>query len=77
MKIEAEKYRQKIISEVRDGKRNNAYSALRKLESGENVNKRDTFTVPSHAEDSLTPAESAERLAVYFSKISQEFEPIC
>ena len=77
LKIEAEKYRKKIMAEVKDGKRNNAYSALRKLESGDNFDKRGTFTLPGHAEDNLTPAESAERLATYFSKISQEFEPIC
>ena len=34
------------------------------------------FTLPSHAEEGLSPEQSAERLAVYFSKISQEFEPI-
>ena len=34
MKIEAEKYHQKILSEVAEGKRNNTYSALRKLEFG-------------------------------------------
>ena len=77
IKIEAEKYRQKILAEVKEGKRNNAYSALRKLESGENKGKRGNFTLPSHAEDNLTPAQSAEKLAIYFSKISQEFEPIC
>ena len=34
MKIEAEKYHTKILSEVAEGKRNNTYSALRKLEFG-------------------------------------------
>ena len=41
------------MAEVKDGKRNNAYSALRKLESGDNFYKRGTFTLPGHAEDNL------------------------
>ena len=77
LKVEAEKYRQKIISEVQEGKRSNSYAALRKLETGNNVGKKSNFTLPSHAEEELTPAQSAERLAEYFSLISQEFEPIC
>ena len=77
LKQEAEKYRQKVIAEVQEGKRTNLYSALRKLESGNNVAEKCDFTLPSHTKDDLTPAQSAERLADYFSLISQEFEPIC
>ena len=66
-----------MIAEVQEGKRTNLYSALRKLESGNNVAKKCDFPLPSHTEDDLTPAQSAERLADYFSLISQEFEPIC
>ena len=77
IKLEAKKYHQKILAEVTEGKRNNSYSALRRLESGENVGKKSTFTLPSHSEDNLSPAQSAEKLADYFSQISQEFEPIC
>ena len=76
LKVEAEKYRQKILTEVSEGKRNNAYKALRKLESGD-FGKSANFTLPSHAEENLSPLESAEKLADYFSQISQEFEPIC
>ena len=47
------------------------------MESGENVGKQSNFTLPSHAENEFTPAQSAEKLAEYFSCISQEFEPIC
>ena len=62
IKREAEKYRQKIVAEVAEGKRNNSYAALRKLESGENK-KRDNFTLPGHVEENLSPLQSAERLA--------------
>ena len=34
IKLEAKKYHQKILNEVSEGKRNNSYSALRKLELG-------------------------------------------
>ena len=77
VKLEAQKYHQKILNEIAEGKRNNSYAALRKLEYGGNVGKKNAFTLPSHAEDDLSPVQSAERLAVFFSKISQEFEPIC
>ena len=79
MKIEAEKYHQKILSQVVEGKRNNAYSALRKLEFGHDQTSQDkgcNFILPSYSEENLTPVQSAERLAEYFSCISQEFEPI-
>ena len=35
-----------------------------------------TFTLPKHMEEDLTPEESAERIAEYFSKISQEYKPV-
>ena len=76
IKAEAEKYRQKIVTEVTDGKRNNSYKALRKLETG-NCDKNSAFTLPSHADENLSPLQSAERLADYFSEISQQFSPIC
>ena len=79
MRTEAEKYHQKILCEVAEGKRNNTYSALRKLEFSNDhttQSNKSNFTLPSHAEENLSPVQSAERLAEYFSQISQEFEPI-
>ena len=68
-----EKFRQKILTEVAEGNRTNSYKALRRLETGDHASKED-FTLPSHSD--LAPAEAAERLAEYFSRISQEFNPI-
>ena len=76
LRQEAEKYRLKIINEVNEGKRNNLYSALRKLEPGYEDKKQSTFTLPSHVEQNLSPAQSAEAFADFFSSISQQFEPI-
>ena len=76
LKAEAAKYQQKIQAEVLEGKRNNAYSALRKLGVGVNDCGDNGFTLPSHAENNLSPQQSADLFADYFSSISQEFEPI-
>ena len=75
LKAAAEKYRLKVLAEVTEGKRANSYSALRQLESGEQTDRK-SFTLPNHAEEDLSPDQSAERLADYFSKISQDFDPI-
>ena len=75
LKQEAEKYRIKIDTEVSEGKRGNSYSALRKLDYG-TQNCKQSFSLPNYEEEELSPAQSAERLASYFSSISQEFEPI-
>ena len=61
MKIEAEKYHKKILSEVAEGKRNNTYSALRKLEFGHDhttQTNKSNFTLPSHAEENLSPVRN-------------------
>ena len=74
LKKEAEKYKQKVINEVKEGKRGNSYAALRKLDNGFEGKKYTEFTLPSHVDQSLDPKQSAEELAEYFSLISQEFE---
>ena len=75
LKLEAKKYKTKIETEVSEGKRGNSYSALRKLDYG-SQNSKQGFSLPSYEEEDLSPDQSAERLAEYFSSISQEFEPI-
>ena len=52
-----------------------SYRALRKLEVGSEDSKTGFF-LPEHIEKSLTADRSAEIFADYFSKISQEFEPL-
>ena len=75
LKIEANKYHKKILLEVSEGKRNNSYTALRKLESGYDAYKCSTFTLPYHAEENLTPLQSAERLADYFPIYHRNLSP--
>ena len=76
LKQEAEKYRVKILNEVQEGKRNNSYSSIRKLELGEHFHSRKSFTLPKFVELNLSPFQCAEKLADHFSSISQKFEPI-
>ena len=45
-RLQAKQDSQKILSEVSKGKRKNSYTALRKLESGENISKKSSFTLP-------------------------------
>ena len=55
---EAHNYKDKVISEVMDGKRGSAYKALKKLGSGNSDD--NNFSIPSHIESDLTAEESAE-----------------
>ena len=77
LKREAKKYIEKIKSEVSEGKRASAYSAIRKLGNrpGEG-SKSASFTLPSFVSEQLTPQQEADRLADYFSHISQQVEPM-
>ena len=70
----AHDYKNKLITEVTEGKRGNAYRAIRKL--GDNSSNDASFDIPAHVEADLSDEQSAELLADYFSRISQEFTPI-
>ena len=69
-------YTQKIIGEVRTGTRTSGYKALRRLGVRNGDTKDDLFSLPNHTELNLSEEESVERIADYFSSISQEFEPL-
>ena len=70
----AHSYKDKVINEVKEGKRGCAYRAIKKITSSPSDN--DGFSLPSHTEANLSPEESAEILAKHFSSISQEFSPL-
>ena len=76
MKSELEKYKQKIIDEVSDGKRGSTYPALKKLGLRPGTEKQTWFQLPSHTEQQLSSAQSAELIADHFCHISQEFSPL-
>ena len=77
LKAEAQKYQEKVKAEVIEGKRSSSYAALRKLGVGGNDMGKNSFTLPSHTDNDLSPQQSADIFADYFSAISQEFDPIC
>ena len=75
LKIEAEKYMEKIREEVSCGKRGSSYSAIRKLGNREFEQQKgsETFDVPEFVAENLDNQQSAEAMAEYFSSISREF----
>ena len=73
---QANKYKEKIVSEVNSGKRGSGYKAIRQLgETTADKEKKKEFTIP-YIEEGLSAQESADRLASHFSAISQSVDPI-
>ena len=77
LKREASKYIQKIENEVSDGKRGSGYKAIRKLgnQPGENWHHPEV-KIQSYIEEGLTPQQAANKLANFFSAISQTMDPL-
>jgi len=73
---EIQKYKEKIFSEVEEGKRGSIYPALKKLGLRPGSESETWFVLPSHQNRRINSTESAELIADHFSQISQEFEPL-
>ena len=73
---EAIKYRNKIIDEIKKGKRNSGYKAIRKLGDQPGISKQTEIVLPAYVELGLTSQMAADRLASHFSTISQSVEPL-
>ena len=69
-------YTDKIVNEVKNGTKTSGYKALRKLGVRKGDTKDDLFILPQHSDQNLSEEETAERIADYFTAISQEFEPL-
>ena len=77
LKNEAQKYKNKIYQEIKDGNRGSGYSAIRRLgESPADREQRKEFTIPAYVEAGLPPQQAADRLADHFSAISQTVAPL-
>ena len=76
MKIEANKYKDKMNNEVKEGKLGSSYSAIRKLGAGANSSPTSSFEIASFIDGGYSDQQSADLLADHFSRISQEFDPI-
>ena len=73
---EAQKYKERIIDDVKNGDRSSTYSALRRLGVRPGESESDQFTLPAHAEANLSASQSAALIADHFSKISMDYQPI-
>ena len=67
LKVQISKYKDKLVSQVRDGVRGSIYPFLRKLGNplGEKES-NNSFEIPSHVRDNLSPLQCAERIASFF-----------
>ena len=75
-KTEIQKYKEKLINEVKEGKRGSCYAGLRKLGSGPGEMRQTGFQISSYADQNLSNSECVERIANYFSRVSQEYPPL-
>ena len=68
-----DKYKEKIIDDVKNGSKSSTYKALRRLgvRPGDDSSSR-VFKLPNHAAQNLTSEESANLIANNFSAISME-----
>ena len=71
------KYQKRIQDEVLEGKRGSGYAAIRKLGNRPGEGGRSQgFTLPAYVAAELSPQQTVERMADYFSTISQSMEPL-
>ena len=76
LKIEANKYKEKMNNEVKEGKLGSSYSAIRKLGAGANSSPTSSFEIASFVDEGYSDQQSPDLLADHFPKSSQEFDPI-
>ena len=70
---EFEKYMKKIKLEVTEGSSGSIYPTIKRLGLRPGDSRHEQFRLPAHASENLSPAQSAELIAAYFSDISQEY----
>ena len=76
MKKQANIYKEKIISEVKEGKKYSAYKTLRKLGRGPEEKERVSLKVAKFTDNNYSDQEAADTLAAHFSSISNSFPPL-
>ena len=65
------------MDELREAKPGQAFSVLKRLgaQPGDSTDSN-TFSLPVHESESLSPQQCAESIALHFARISQEFPPL-
>ena len=67
----------KNVDSLNDTNPGRAYSTLEKIgDQPDNCSDSNTFTLPSHMSDNLTPHQSADRIANHFANIYNQFPPL-
>ena len=74
LKIAAQKYMEKNVTELKETNPGKAYRILKKMgaQPGDCADSN-TFTLPEHASQNLTNQEAAEQIAAHFAEISQQY----
>ena len=73
----ASEYLQGCVQDMMEEQPGKAYRAMRKLGARPgDCDDEAGFTLTSHVEENLTPKQSVERIADYFSAISQQYSPL-
>ena len=73
LKNERNKYREKIEKQVQEGSRGSIYPILKRMGARLFEQTQPEIQIKDHVHLGLTGSESAEKIANYFSMISQEF----
>ena len=76
MRKEGQKLLDEHIEAATEGKGMKWLQKAKRLAARPGDDSSSTFSLPDHVNRNLTAKESAEEIALYFSKISQEFKPI-
>ena len=71
----AERYKDKILDDLKEGRIHNSYKSLRKLGDGEAVEREDII-LQEHIDNHLSPEEAAEDVAAHFAEISNKCKPL-
>ena len=76
-KEEAEKYLQKNLESIRESNPGQVFKILKQLgaQPGDCPDSQ-TFSLPEHEDENLSPSQSAERIAAHFAAISSEYPPL-
>ena len=70
-------YLEKNVRSLKEDNPGRAYKSLKKMSAQPgDVSDEGNFTLLSHMEENLSTEQSIERIAQYFSKISQEYPPL-
>ena len=70
------KYIAKVKKEVKEGKRGSSYANLRRLGSQPFESNQKGFQLPNFVQENLSNLECAENIANFFSRVSQEYQPL-